>query len=362
MKNMILSAILSVVMAETSATAPTPNIVYVPNSTRSWSATVISGDANYDNTVNIADAVLLQQYMSSGEFDGDVACFDINSDGIIDSFDMILMRQAITNQEEPAVHTYAVDMLNSVESIPETGRVLTNVTEVSAYLSEFIPDTAEIQTYLDRYNDDFFEENNLVMVPFEQKYGKGVFYNVSSVGKIRPKRSRGVNDDIFIALEAEYGAYRVLYPVTDTKLLIQAGVPKNEVNSGDNVFIYDSYEINTDMEAVVYNSPDNSQEIYITQETSGDLSDIRVFLKHNKISYKALTFLTSYGDKPFTAEGEWYVDDNGNNVFGNGKTYSLIWYDDHVIINHKVQGEEWEYISVNFDSDEVIYKSYVKSN
>ncbi len=359
MKNMILSVLLSVVMTE-ATTAPTPNIVYVPNSSRSWSKTVISGDANYDNTVNIADAVLLQKYMSSGEFDGNVSCFDINSDGIIDSFDMILMRQAVINQKEPVEHIYAVDMLNSAESIPESGRVLTNVPEVSAYLSEFIPDTAEIQTYLDKYNDDFFENNNLILMPFNQKYGRGVFYNVSSVGKIRPKRSRGLNDDIFIALEAEYGAYRVLYPITDTKLLIQAGVPKNEVNSGDNVSVYDSYEVKTDMEAVSYTSPDNKQEICITQETIGDLSDIRVFLKNNKISYKALTFLTSYGDKPFTADGEWSVDENGNNVFSNGTTYSLIWYDDHVIINHQVENERWEYVSVTFDSDEVVYKSYIK--
>ncbi|MDE6036087.1 MAG: dockerin type I repeat-containing protein [Ruminococcus sp.] len=363
MNNTIISLMLSAVMAETSATtAPSPNIVHVPNSTMKWSKTVISGDANSDNTVNIADALLLQQYMSTGEYDGDIACFDINSDGIVDSFDMILMRQAIINQEEPAEHTYYVDMLKSAESIPERGEVLTNISEVETYLSEFIPDSTEIQTYLERYDDKFFEENNLIIMPFEQKYGRGVFYNVSSVGKIRPKRSRDMNDDIFISLEATYGAYRVLYPITDTKLLIQATVPKNEAQSGDNITIYDSYEIKTNMESIAYTSPDSSKEVYITQETTGDLSDIRFFLKTNKITYKALTFLTAYGDKPFTADGEWSVDSNGNDVFGNGKTYSLTWYDDHIAVNHKVQGEEWEYVSVDFNGDEIVYKSYIKSN
>ncbi|MDE6833969.1 MAG: dockerin type I repeat-containing protein [Ruminococcus sp.] len=366
MKNMILSVLLSIVMTESAvpqsdASVPS-NMVFVPSSSKSWSKTAISGDANHDNTVNIADAILLQQYMSSGEFDGNVSCFDINSDGIIDSFDMILMRQAIINQEEPAQHTYAVDILNSSESIPEDGKVLTNVTEVSEYLSEFIPDTAEIQTYLEKYNDDFFENNNLILMPFNQKYGRGVFYNVSGVSKIRPKKTRGLNDDVFISLEAEYNAYRVLYPVTDTKLLIQAGVPKNEVNSGENVFIYDSYEIKTNMEAISYTSPDKSREIYVTQETTDNLSDIRFFLKTNKISYKALTFLTAYGDKPFTEDGEWSVNADGNDVFSNGTTYSMTWYDDHIAVNHKVQGDEWEYISVDFNGEEIIYKSYIKSN
>lgn len=357
MKTLLITALLSVVMADASVT---PNIVYVPNGSVKWSETVVSGDANRDGVVNVADAVLLQQYMSSGEYDSDVSCFDINSDGMIDSFDMILMRQTIINPEMTVEHTYSVDILKSVDNVPEYGDVFTNTSEVSDYLTQFISDTSEIQTYLDKYDDAFFENNNVILMPFTQKYGKGIFYNVSSVGKILPKKSRGIGDDIFIALNAEYVAYRALYPVTDTQLLIQASMPKSEAQSGDNISIYDSNEITTNMEAIVYNSPDNKQELRITQETVGNISDIRLFLKTSKISYKALTFLTAYGDKPFTEDGEWSVDDDGNNVFGNGTTYSITWYDDHIVIRHQVQGNQWECVTADFESNDVDYEDYIE--
>lgn len=356
MINLIISAMLSVVMVDASVPA---NSVFVPNGSVQWSKTVISGDANCDGTVNIADAVLLQKYISSGEYNGDVACFDINSDGMIDSFDMILMRQTILNPEMVVEHTYAVDILKSADNIPEYGDVFTNTGAMSDYLTEFI-DTSELQTYLDKYDDAFFENNNLILMPFTQKYGRGIFYNVSSVGKILPKKSRGIGDDIFIALEAEYGAYRVLYPITNTQLLIQASVPKSEAQSGDDVSIYDAYEINTDMEAIVYKSPDNKHEFYVTQETMGDVSDIRFFRKASKISYKALTFFTAYGDKPFTEEGEWSVDEDGNSVFSNDKTYSITWHDDYVFVTHQIQGNEWESVSIDFDGVEIDYEYYTQ--
>ena len=357
MKNLIISAILSVVMADASVPA---NNVFVPNGAVKWSETVISGDANRDNTVNIADAVLLQQYMSSGEYNGDVSCFDINSDGIIDSFDMILMRQTILNPEMAVEHTYAIDILQSVDNVPEYGDVFTNTSAMSDYLAEFILDTSELQTYLDKYDDTFFENNNLILMPFTQKYGKGIFYNVSSVGKILPKKSRGIGDDVFVALNAKYEAYRVLYPITNTQLLIQATVPKSEAQSGDNISIYDSSEVQTNMEAIVYSSPDNKYELYITQETINDISDIRFFLKSSKISYKALTFFTAYGDKPFTEEGEWSVDEDGNNVFSNDKTYSITWHDDYIFVTHQVRGNEWESVSVDLDGVEIDYENYTQ--
>ncbi|MDE6540050.1 MAG: hypothetical protein K2K66_07655, partial [Ruminococcus sp.] len=190
--------------------------------------------------------------------------------------------------------------------------------------------------------------------------GKGIFYNVSSFGNILPKKSRGIGDDVFIALHAKYAAYRVLYPITNTQLLIQATVPKSEAQSGDNISIYDSSEVQTNMEAIAYSSPDNKQELRITQETVGNISDIRLFLKSSKISYKALTFLTAYGDKPFTEEGEWSVDEDGNNVFGNGTTYSITWYDDHIVIRHQVQDNNWECVSANFENNDVDYEDYIE--
>ncbi len=56
---------------------------------------------NGDNSVSVADAVLLQKYILGGETltkeQFDIA--DMNSDGFVDSFDMVLLRREIINEE-----------------------------------------------------------------------------------------------------------------------------------------------------------------------------------------------------------------------------------------------------------------------
>ncbi len=55
------------------------------------------GDANNDGNINIADAVSLQKYLFGNGSVGYEA--DLTKDGIIDSFDMILMRRMILNNQ-----------------------------------------------------------------------------------------------------------------------------------------------------------------------------------------------------------------------------------------------------------------------
>ncbi len=61
----------------------------------------VAGDMNGDNSVSVADAVLLQKYILGGETltkeQFDIA--DMNSDGFVDSFDMVLLRREIINEE-----------------------------------------------------------------------------------------------------------------------------------------------------------------------------------------------------------------------------------------------------------------------
>ena len=61
----------------------------------------IFGDMNFDYNVNIADAVIMQKYMlgKTKLTKTQYNCADLNSDGIVDIFDMVLFRQEIINSK-----------------------------------------------------------------------------------------------------------------------------------------------------------------------------------------------------------------------------------------------------------------------
>ncbi|MBQ8297320.1 MAG: leucine-rich repeat protein [Ruminococcus sp.] len=61
---------------------------------------VISGDANGDGEVNIADAVILQKYLLCADSSQsmDCGCADLNSDSFVDAFDMVLLRKQLLPQ------------------------------------------------------------------------------------------------------------------------------------------------------------------------------------------------------------------------------------------------------------------------
>ncbi|MCM1507065.1 MAG: dockerin type I repeat-containing protein [Ruminococcus flavefaciens] len=361
MKRLIIG-FLCTVMSSTPTPSISSNNIFIPSGKVSWSETVISGDANKDSSINIADAVLLQKYLTSGKYENDdLSCLDINFDGTIDSFDMTLMRQSIISPETPLSRTYSVDILKSAGELPINDSVLTDFNEMYDYLSSFISDDSELQLYLDRYDESFFEENNLVLVTFMQEYGRGIYYEISSFGKMRPNlKARMAGDEIFLTLTSGYDAYKVLYPVTNTPLLVQATIPKAHSKAGDFVSVFDTNGNETDMSSHIYLSPDGTKEITITQETIGNISDIRVFLRQSKISFKALTYMTGYGEKPFTDEGEWSVDSDGNSVFGNGETYSITWLDNAISIDHQIKEDHWEKVYVDFEGEDVQCIDYTK--
>ncbi len=341
---------------------PTNNI-FIPNRDRSITETVISGDANCDGKLNIADAVILQSYLTK-DFNevNDLSRLDINFDGIIDSFDVIVMRQTILHPEEAVERVYSIDMLNSADSFTQHDGIFTNSEEVSSYLSEFISDPTEVQKYLDRYDSTFFEENNLVLVPIMQERGKGIYYDITGFGKIRPNpKARVAGTELFLSLSTNYDAYKMIYPVTNTPLLVQASIPKYQSSENDYVSVFDESENTTNMSSHTYFSPDGTEEIIITQETIGDLSDIRVFRRTGKISFQALTYMAGRGEKPFKDEGEWYVDDEGNDVFGNETTYSITWLDNAITIEHLISNDNWEKVYIPFDSDNLTSEYYKKS-
>lgn len=340
----IITAILSLsIISEFVPLVSSARDLYVHNGLPEWSDTAVTGDINDDGYVNIADAVILDEYIINGQSeDSEVSRMDVNYDGFIDAFDLVLMRKLVLSPDSAFSSDYSVDIIKSAENVPE-GKVLTSKSAMTEYLSSFIEDESEISVFSERYDDKFFDENNLVLQPFIQERGRGIFYTVSGSGRTQ-------NNEICIVISPNYEIYRPLYQVTDTYLLIQTTIPKSHSSESDTVILLDTEENLSDISSYTYLSPDGKKQIYITQESFMNLADVRVYLKNSAISFSPLTSLTTEnGYTPFSNNGEWYKDSDGNDVFGDGIHYNITWFTDSIVIDYESCQGTWNSVSVSLE-------------
>lgn len=340
----IITAVLSLsIMSGVVPLVSSARNLYVHNGLPKWSDTAVTGDINDDGYLNIADAVALSEYIKSGQSESsEISRMDINYDGFIDSFDLVLMKKYILNPDDAFSSDYSIDIIDSAETVTD-GKVLTSQSEVTEYLSSFIKDKTEIAVFSERYNDKFFIENNLVLQPFIQERGRGIMYTVSGSGVTQ-------NNEICIVISPNYQVYRPLYQITDTFLLIQSSVPKSQSSAGDRVILIDTEKSLSDISSYNYTSPDGTKEIYITQESFMNIADIRVYLKNSAISFSPLTNLTTEnGFTPFSSNGEWYKDSDGNDVFGDGIHYNITWFTDSIVIDYESCQGTWNSVSVSLE-------------
>ncbi|MDE6666214.1 MAG: hypothetical protein K2K14_08540, partial [Ruminococcus sp.] len=151
-----------------------------------------------------------------------------------------------------------------------------------------------------------------------------------------------------------------LYPVTNTPMLAQVTVPKSQSSADDKSGFLNFFELfASDMSQCSYTSPDGETEIYITQEAFLLGSDVDLYLKNSDGSFTLLTYLsTDDGCCPFSYNGEWFTDNDGNSVFGDRENFTITWKDNGVIIDHRIDGGLWEKKGVTFDGEVTEYPTY----
>ena len=78
-----------------------------------------AGDLNMDYNINIADAVLLQKYIlgKTNLTSVQLACADMNDDGFVDIFDMVLIRQKVIEESHLGLIPEPVD---TIRKYPDT--------------------------------------------------------------------------------------------------------------------------------------------------------------------------------------------------------------------------------------------------
>lgn len=182
------------------------------------------------------------------------------------------------------------------------------------------------------YDDAFFAENTLVICQFTmQKY--------FAVSDVRSNGSLLQIDTVAAEVDDEpYAPYwvQVVIPQTDLENVTLnwtvTDIPESLVNfmtEDSTVFTYTAPEIFDD-------DPWMAKTLQIETHSVLLYDDAEIsWIYDDTVLYYDIVY-TDDGYVPFSEEGEWSEDENGNPVYGNGTSYSLTWTDSAVIISSRL--------------------------
>ncbi|MDE6426786.1 MAG: dockerin type I repeat-containing protein [Ruminococcus sp.] len=325
--------------------------IFIENGPEHWEHTSISGDINGDGKVSVADAVIFQQclmnsYSPDDDFELDKSKLDINFDGVFDAFDMVLMRKFVLNPEIASTQTWAIDAFASdtTFSTPteyeDFNKIFTSYDEMSDYLSTIMTNNDEIQQFLDRYDETFFEENNLILEPFVQNAGDGVFYEIVAAarGKDEIFKDKIFNGIAFV-LNSHYEHNEGLYPQKKTNLLAQVAVPKSQSSADDMIFYLDSAHFFFSDTPDSCRYTDGNHELVLINNWGFHHHSTDVYLKNPDGSF---TYIDDMFDFDFENNGEL-----------SGENYNISFLDDCFIIDYFTKGQ-WHKMQSSYDGEEVI--------
>ncbi|MDQ2087066.1 dockerin type I repeat-containing protein [Herbivorax sp. ANBcel31] len=152
-------------------------------------ATGITGDLNSDGIIDSTDAALMQRYIlgNSDKEDINIENADINGDGNVSSIDYSLLKRYIlgvidnfdeyNESEEDESNTEDEIMINYdslyVQNLPDYPVKIVNtnselVEAIGSYDQYSFRGAPDIGLYVNRYSDEFFEDNSLIYVAQEK--------------------------------------------------------------------------------------------------------------------------------------------------------------------------------------------------
>lgn len=361
----LISALAASVLAFSASAMPVSaaeKLTFTDDSDTHISDEYIVGDVNNDGEINISDMVVLSSYLRGKKSErNDVVRSDLNYDDSVDVFDLIELRKLLIAPETAKKGTKAIDILASAKQSAEKSIIARSTDDVAAYLSAIGTDEAEIQKYLDIYNDSFFKDNCVILAAIKQKYGNGIHYTIGIGSRFDNRMITLANelsggdkkDDIFGFITAmTYEEHPMLYPEKNNILLFQYTVPAQAVHSPDTAAgcIDLSGLLTSDYSAYKYSSPDEKRSIYITQEAYLLMSEVNVYYVNDDGTYSFAAYLTTDdGCNPFDGDGRWEKDEDGNDVFTNGESYKMTWSDSEVVIEYWFEQNKWETATIAFD-------------
>ena len=304
----------------------------------------------YNRGGTIADLVRFTRYLhrrDNGIFEN--FQFDYNYDGKVDVFDLIILRKAVLFPENAFKQTYACDVLKTAEKSNEIGAFVNSAEELEKYLSELGTDKDEIKEYQKIYDSKYFEKNTLVLATVEQDTGYGIYHIPNRSGfvplaafvedegvdnvelqlfldMIGKDRSNYRSANVFwIITSSRYTHHHMTYPKNKSILLMQVNVPKSANEVQDKVVITSDFDIfGPDYDSITYESYDKKRKIvvYTTDDSfmDPDYGFQIYYIDENGEEFDIGGISNTYY-LPFSKEGEWSVNDEGEHIFSNNFEY-----------------------------------------
>lgn len=191
-----------------------------------------TGDINGDGELTMNDNLSFQKYLTGQKtlFKAELLRADICTDGRVNCFDLAQMKTEIINKRHNTDYEITVDQhFDILDKTYDSDAVIRSKNEMIDFLDDYIA-RQDIISYSEKYDDEFFKDNILLLGSVFQSCGSEPAYYVRILG------------DSGNTLYIDYTEKGYSYAVEDviSRLIIQIPVPKNQFTYDNVVWFKDT--------------------------------------------------------------------------------------------------------------------------
>ena len=294
--------------------------------------TVTIGDVNNSGKLDIGDLVTASRFILGEEVE-DISSMllDVNFDGANDVFDLIQLRKLLISPENSKVQEYIMDIVKSLVRMNSENIKLENAEDAAEYFKNILSDSEEIKKFTDKYDEEFFKDNVLILRSYLQQSDNDLIFDFAescynSVKKCLEIDLENVLGDMSAETPDLYGDFGCV--------LAQVSLPKEMSNIIEDIklFSLETADLPDDYSFLKPPSPDGDNELlavfddpflFLSANVDGEEVRHDWGIDENEIIPNILgSFL----------DGEWSENERGK-TFTDKDGNEIVWNDNFVELN-----------------------------